>query len=129
MGGVRIAPEEMAKFVYPPADEKLVGVGSPVHLNSDGVIWLAKRGHWIYITPERIAGKSKANLLQKALVLLQVSYSATTCVARRAYGLPLTLLEIHTMVHVICAVAMYALWLEVSPVLSPVFLVGVWPLS
>ncbi|KAK4121221.1 hypothetical protein N657DRAFT_657811 [Parathielavia appendiculata] len=68
---------------------------------------LAKRDCWVYIKRERIAAKSKANVLQKALVLLQVSYTAATCVNRRAYGPPITSLELHTMVHVICAVAMY----------------------
>ena len=76
---------------------------------------LAERGCWLYIKPERIVAKTKADVLQKALVLLQVSYAATSCVARRVCSLPLTLLEVHTMVHVICAVAMYALWFKVSP--------------
>ncbi len=86
-----------------------------MHLSPEGVIRLAERGCWLYIKPEKIAAKTKADVLQKALVLLQVSYAATSCIARRAYGLPFTLLEVHTMVHVICAVAMYALWFKVSP--------------
>jgi len=31
-------------------------------------------------------------------------------IARKVHGYPLTLLELHTLVHVICAFAMYALW-------------------
>ncbi|GAB1318527.1 hypothetical protein MFIFM68171_08737 [Madurella fahalii] len=34
------------------------------------------------------------------------------CIARKVYGLPLTLLELHTMVHVACAIIMYGFWLE-----------------
>jgi hypothetical protein len=112
MGAVRIVPEKIARFAAP--DKEILGRIRPLHLTPDGVIELAQRDCWIYLPPERIAAKSKADVLQKALVLLQVSYMATACVARRAYGLPLTLLEIHTMAHVICAVAMYVLWLEVS---------------
>jgi hypothetical protein len=112
MGAVRIAPEAIMKFVWPK--KHMMNSKRPLHLTPNGVLQLAHRDFWIYIKPERIAAKSKADVLQKALVLLQVSYTATTCVARRVYGLPLTLLEIHTMVHVICAVAMYALWFEVS---------------
>jgi hypothetical protein len=58
--------------------------------------------------------KGKANLIQKSLVMLQVTWMATQCITRRAYGLPLTLLEIHTMVHVICALTMYSFWFYVS---------------
>ncbi|KAG7287163.1 hypothetical protein NEMBOFW57_006668 [Staphylotrichum longicolle] len=115
MGGVRIAPEELAKFGYRRRTSESVAEDLSTHLTPSGVIELARRGYWIYIKSERIAAKSQANLLQKALVLLQVLYMATTCIARRAYGLPLTLLEIHTMVHVICAIALYGLWLELSP--------------
>jgi len=31
-------------------------------------------------------------------------------IARKVHGYPLTLLELHTLVHAICAFAMYALW-------------------
>ncbi|KAK3936520.1 hypothetical protein QBC46DRAFT_419077 [Diplogelasinospora grovesii] len=34
------------------------------------------------------------------------------CIARAAHGLPLALLEVHTMVHVVCAGFLYALWLK-----------------
>ncbi|AEO69224.1 uncharacterized protein THITE_2052648 [Thermothielavioides terrestris NRRL 8126] len=111
MGGVRIVPAEVEKFLG--AKEKQQYARRPLRLTPDGVIELARRDFWIYISRERIDSKSKANTLQKALVLLQVSYSAITCVARRVYGLPLSLLEIHTMVHVISAVLLYALWFEV----------------
>lgn len=60
-----------------------------------------------------IEDRSKADTIQKSLVLLQVSWMAMQCIARKAYGLPLTLLELHTMVHVVCAVVMYGFWLKV----------------
>ncbi|RGP63631.1 hypothetical protein FLONG3_9844 [Fusarium longipes] len=76
------------------------------------IIRLAERGHWIRIRKVNIDDKSKANTIQKALVLLQVTWMVTQCLARRIYNLPLSLLEIHTIVHVICAMFLYACWFE-----------------
>ncbi|KAK4242148.1 hypothetical protein C8A03DRAFT_29733 [Achaetomium macrosporum] len=73
MGGVRISPEGTAKFGYPAPGRESIEVARSTHLTPDGVLELARRDFWIYISPERIAAKSKADVLQKALVLLQVS--------------------------------------------------------
>ncbi|KAK3941434.1 hypothetical protein QBC46DRAFT_286216 [Diplogelasinospora grovesii] len=85
---------------------------SIIRVTSRGILDLARRDIWIYINTAKIDDKSKANWMQKALVLFQVTWMATTCIARRAYGLPLALLEVHTMVHVICAITMYMFWLK-----------------
>lgn len=82
-------------------------------LKPQGVLDLCKYGCWVYIPETKIDARSKANQFQKALVLLQVSWMALQCITRRAYGLPLTLLEVHTMVHVVCAVLLYIFWFEV----------------
>lgn len=37
-----------------------------------------------------------------------------TCITRRVFGLPITLLEVHTMLHVGCAIALYVFWFQVS---------------
>ncbi|GKU20688.1 unnamed protein product [Fusarium langsethiae] len=76
------------------------------------IIWLAERGHWIKIRKQDIDDKSKADTVQKALVLIQVLWMVTQCIARRIINLPLSLLEIHTIVHVVCAVLLYICWLE-----------------
>lgn len=34
------------------------------------------------------------------------------CIVRKASGLPVTLLEIHVAMHVICAIGMYGFWLN-----------------
>jgi hypothetical protein len=85
-----------------------------VHLSPNGVLQLAKLGYPLYVSDANIDDKGNANLIQKSLVMLQVTWMATQCITRRAYGLPLTLLEIHTMVHVICALTMYSFWFYVS---------------
>ncbi|KAK3943220.1 hypothetical protein QBC46DRAFT_377836 [Diplogelasinospora grovesii] len=86
--------------------------GQLMTLSYKGVWQLAKLGHFLPASDAMIDDRSKASVLQKCLVLLQVSWMALNCVIRRAYGLPLTLLEIHTMVHVVCAAVMYAFLFE-----------------
>lgn len=82
-------------------------------ISPETMLWLAKLGHRIRIEPKRINDKSKADAIQKCLVLFQATWMAVQCITRRAYGLPLTLLEVHTMVHVLCAAIIYAFWLKV----------------
>lgn len=84
-----------------------------IRLSAKGVLQLAELGYPLYVPGAIIDDKGKANLIQKSLVLLQVTWMATQCITRRAYGLPLTLLEIHTMVHVVCAIVMYFFWFYV----------------
>ncbi|KAK4160306.1 hypothetical protein QBC43DRAFT_293033, partial [Cladorrhinum sp. PSN259] len=82
-------------------------------LSYDGVKWLASEDVGLLrISRSRILDQSKADTLQKAVVLFQVGWMALQCIARKIYGLPLSLLELHTMVHVVCAILMYAFWLE-----------------
>ena len=80
----------------------------------DAVLLLAREGAFINISSGMISDKSKANLLGKALVCIQVLWFSIQCVARKAAAYPLVLLEIHTMVHVLCALLMYILWWKVS---------------
>ncbi|KAK4460396.1 hypothetical protein QBC42DRAFT_229635 [Cladorrhinum samala] len=83
-------------------------------LSASGTMWLADHGELLHISRSQILDRSKADTVQKALVMFQVGWMALQCIARKAYGLPLCLLEVHTMVHVVCAILMYALWWEVS---------------
>ncbi|KAK4681439.1 hypothetical protein QC764_107355 [Podospora pseudoanserina] len=57
-----------------------------------------------------IMHQSKADFFKKSLVVIQVSWVIIECAARKVYGLPLSLLELHIMVHVVCAILMYAFW-------------------
>jgi len=88
-----------------------------LHLNPAGVIELYRREQLRQTPAAAIEDRSKANIIQKALVILQVTWMAVQCITRRVYGLPVSLLEIHTMVHVICALTVYAFWFEVSFIL------------
>ncbi|KAL7764705.1 hypothetical protein ACKLNR_005850 [Fusarium oxysporum f. sp. zingiberi] len=117
MGGLRfdvndilsipdIDPSAEKFFKDPKNGRKTVRAGPPAMLS------LAKNGHWIKIQENQIDDKSKANIFQKALVLIQVLWMIMQCAWRFAYGFPLTLLEVHTMLHVSFAVVQYCFWIK-----------------
>jgi len=56
--------------------------------------------------------KSKVNSLAKGLVCIQGCWMLVQGVARKFHGLPVTLLELNTIIHVVCALLMYLLWLK-----------------
>ncbi|KAL8838364.1 MAG: hypothetical protein Q9170_002171 [Blastenia crenularia] len=92
---------------------------SPLHdrlkvilLTPNAVLHLARKGHFINVSDEDIKDKSKANLLAKSLVLLQITWTMLQCLSRKAAGLPITVLEVHTLVHAACALVMYTTWFK-----------------
>lgn len=54
--------------------------------------------------------KAEADMLANFLVCAQGFWLIIQCIARHSQGLPVTLLEIHIMMHVFCAVIMYGFW-------------------
>lgn len=90
---------------------------SPIHdkletimLSPHGVLYLARKGHFIDVSDHDIKDKSKADLLAKGLVLLQITWTMLQCLSRKAASLPISVLEVHTLVHAGCALIMYCLW-------------------
>jgi len=81
-------------------------------LTPRGAILLDKYGALPRLTTAQINDKSKANWLAKCLVCIQATWMLVQCVARKIAGLPVTLLELNTVMHVICALLMYFLWLH-----------------
>jgi len=57
-----------------------------------------------------ITDRSKADSLAKLLVCIQAFWMVINCIARRASGLPSTLVELNVIIHVIVAIVVYALW-------------------
>ncbi|KAK5653451.1 hypothetical protein OQA88_8937 [Cercophora sp. LCS_1] len=83
----------------------------PQTLSPEGALKLARRNLDGFKIPRSfIQDRARADVFQKCLVLVQVGWMALQCAARKVYGLPITLLELHTIVHVVCAVVMYAFW-------------------
>lgn len=85
---------------------------SRLTISPKGLYFLAMHGHFVNISDDAIRDKSKADMLAKALVCIQVGWMFLQTVARRIVGYPITLLEVHALVHVACAIAMYGLWFK-----------------
>lgn len=83
-----------------------------VTLATDGIKFLAKNGYFCQLDPGDIEDKSKADYLAKGLVCVQVVWIIGQAIERKIANLPITLLEAHTIVHVVCALIMYALWYQ-----------------
>ncbi len=81
-------------------------------ISPKGLAFLAKHGHFVRVPESTIMDKSKADTLAKALVCVQVGWMLVQTITRRIVGYPITLLEVHTLVHVACALGMYGLWVQ-----------------
>ena len=77
-----------------------------------GAIELARRDLLPEVSLELINDLSKFDILAKLLVGIQASWMIIQCFARVAQSLPLTLLELHTVIQTMFAMLMYFLWLK-----------------
>lgn len=78
-------------------------------LTPNGIVLLAEIGLLPRFSEQDARDRSRADAIAKSISCLQASWFFIQGVARVCAGLPLTLLELHTMVHIICALAMYAI--------------------
>lgn len=62
------------------------------------------------INRKLIMDKGKADTLAKLLVCIQTLWMVAQCAARKISGLPVTLLEFHVVVQVLCTMAVYGFW-------------------
>lgn len=81
-------------------------------LTPQGVIYLASLKQLPHYTPQTVKDKSKASLLAKFLVCFQAIWMVIQVLGRYATHLPVTLLELYTILHTVCAVAMYLIWMD-----------------
>lgn len=101
-------------------------VYSALHLNippaNEGKLkFYWRKLKWVAIAlfaPEIVLYCALTQFLGKCLVCMQVVWFVIQCVARAAAKYPLILVEIHTIVHVVCALSMYILWWKVSLIYS-----------
>ena len=63
-----------------------------------------------FLTEEEIWDKSKANGLAKTIVCVQAAWFCAQCIARLGQRMPISLLELNTFAHAICALLVYVLW-------------------
>lgn len=79
-------------------------------LTPRGVKLLAECGYLPNIFEEEIFDKSKTDCLGKLISLLQAIWMLAQTVRRVAANLPVTLLEVNTLAHVLCALIIFFLW-------------------
>ncbi|KAK3619489.1 hypothetical protein LTR56_023990 [Elasticomyces elasticus] len=105
MGGFAI---DLAAF-----DENIVpGKPERLRLTVDGVKLLANVDSTLLpdISREAIQDKSKASPLAKTIVCLQALWFCVQCITRLVQGLSISLLELNTFAHALCAFVIYGLW-------------------
>ncbi|KAG9196019.1 hypothetical protein G6011_01140 [Alternaria panax] len=96
-------------------------------LTAKGVALFAQCGHIPDVSLDDIKDKNKADGLAKLLVCIQAGWMIVQVISRTANGLPTTLLEVHVVAHVVCALIMYILWWhKPRQVASPTLLRGEW---
>lgn len=100
---------------------------SRLSLTPKGMLLLAKCNHLPRIPKEDILDKSKTDELGKMMACAQVTWIVIQVCARLGLRLPVTILEVTTVSHVICALVLYALWwYKPRKVKEPTVLSGDW---
>lgn len=96
-------------------------------LTARGIALLADCGLLPDIEKEYFDDKSKSDGLSKLIACLQAAWLVVQVIARLSRGLQVTLLEINTLGHVLCALIIYVLWWhKPRMVLEPTKLAGNW---
>jgi hypothetical protein len=75
-----------------------------------GIVELARLGILPEVNAEEIHDRSKADSIAKIFVCAQFLYFVIQVIARAVSGLPITLLELHMLTHIICAILLYVIW-------------------
>jgi hypothetical protein len=75
-----------------------------------GIVELARLGILPEVGVDEIDDRSKADNIAKIFVCAQLLCFVVQLIARAISGLPVTLLELHVLVHIICAILLYIIW-------------------
>ncbi|KAF3310279.1 hypothetical protein TWF173_009868 [Orbilia oligospora] len=85
--------------------------GSPrITLSAEGVRMLSFLNRLPITDDREIRDKSKGDWLAKSLVCIQACYIIVQAISRLVARMPISLLEVNTIGHVICALTLYLLW-------------------
>lgn len=103
--------------------------GQPlIYLTTAGTLRLVELGYKMpNIHQETIADKSKADPPGKIVLSIQAGYLIIQVIGRLIASLPVTILELNTLGHVLCAPTMYAFWFH-KPlgICDPILLSDEW---
>lgn len=105
MGGFVIEDDDSAQSIFPLGYTRLT-------LSVSGVIWFLKNrpSEIPIITKAEIEDKSKGDGLTKTLVCIQATWFCIHCFIRFGAHLSISLLELNTLGHTICALVTYLMW-------------------
>ncbi len=96
-------------------------------MTAHGVLLLAESGLLPDLDEREIIDKSKTDGAAKALVLLQASWMLLQTFGRIAAHIPISLLEVNTIGHILCAFVVYLLWWnKPREIHEPTILRGDW---
>jgi hypothetical protein len=112
-GGIAVEPAGFEWY----AKRKMLGFESytsqrRIAFTAADILELAKVGILPDIGNEEMKDRSKADALVKTFVCVQLAWFFAQCSARTIKDLPITLLELHVITHIFCAILMYILWLQ-----------------
>ncbi|QDS70094.1 hypothetical protein FKW77_005027 [Venturia effusa] len=126
MGGFAFERDSFPKNLA----SEIFGQHKRLTLTPRGVALLAQCGHLPFVSEAEIRDKNKADTVAKVLVCCQAGWMIVQVIARIAEPLPVTLLEVNTIGHVACALAMYLLWWhKPRQINEPTRLEGEWSAS
>lgn len=92
-----------------------------------GMALLARCGFLPKISKEDILDKNKSDSLSKLISVLQALWMLAQIIGRLIVGLPVTLLEVNTLAHILCAIIIYILWWNKPKLINePTKLRGKW---
>jgi len=105
----------MGGFAFDTSDDDVnifPGGRTRVTLTSIGVCLLAELAPELLpnLSPEQILDKSKSDGFGKAIACIQAFWFCIQCVSRLSAGLSVSLLELNTFAHALCALLCYMLW-------------------
>lgn len=96
---------EMGGYVIERKGEK------NVTLTAKGVIRMVELGYKLpRLSEADIQDRSKADPITKVITCAQAGYMIAEVISRRAADLPITMLEINTLGHAVCALGMFTFW-------------------
>ncbi len=89
----------------------------------EGIIMLAEMNLLPRFSQADVEVRSNANSITKLFVCMQVLWYFIQSIARLTQGLPLSIIEVHTLTHIGCAIVMYTIWFRkpynvTSPIIS-----------
>src|SRR5690242_3277388 len=106
MGGIVIEPGSyISDSDHRRTEEQVENAthSRPLSITAEGARLLSFLNRLPDIPDNQVRDKSKADGLAKFLVVVQAGWMIIQCIARLQQNLPVTLLEINTIGHVICA--------------------------